>query len=123
MNTEHRRGLGPIKSTHDRAATIAEMKVILGCNPSDADREYMRSLQAALDRYEQFCDDGCTRPDPLNMLRYQIEVVKRTTSEAVAKETGIADLDQLLHCERAFTERDVAILAEYFGIPQDQFME
>jgi hypothetical protein len=49
--------------------------------------------------------------------------VKETTPETVAKETGIADLDCLLRYERDFTAAEVARLAEYFGIPEDQFLE
>jgi antitoxin component HigA of HigAB toxin-antitoxin module len=121
--SQHRRGLGPIRTSHDRATAIEEIEAILRSGPSDADREYIRALDKVLQGYDQYCDEGRDKPIPVNMVRYQIEVAQRTTPESVAKETGIADLDCLLRFERDFTSAEVARLAEYFGISEDQFLE
>jgi antitoxin component HigA of HigAB toxin-antitoxin module len=119
----NRRGTTPITSTADRKAALAESRNILENNPTDADREYIRALGAAIDAFDEYCVERRDKIKPCRMIRYQLEVVKRIPIEQAARECGIGDLDQLMNAQRAFTARDIEVLSDYFQIDAEQFTD
>lgn len=119
---EHHHEPALIREKRDFDAALLELRAL--CDLHDwtpQQRTRARELERATDLFLKYCPGNSTRPRPDRFVCYLLDHVKPALTADVARETGIADLADVLLGKREFAAEEAAVLGDYFGVPPDSF--